>query len=404
MSDYVRNVSGKDCFKVKPKLSFVGYYNTMAIEQRAVSNAAVILPEYMTAPLNQEKFPHMGQVITHMVTSTSYTALEVDEFLASRPRLTMDDPDFDRAKIDMDNLAANSLKREFVDAPFIIHSVGSEGLKDQEKTGLKVKTVVGRFGHGRSFKSTDLIPAKFNESIDLVNDPVEGTDSAMLGEPGAIVVVGLSTKGGMRETPKGIKLMKKIVGPEELQGIIHLDESDTANLAACAKALGIRPEDIDVVGLDGPTRQRNYALRDAVRDFGANWIGISRGDLVPGLKAATRGFENGRLTLSMGIGGYEEGVITAAGAKNGAVMQARAWHDDPEIRQIHGEFLDTHDLVPGKPEHSMVIFSAITSDPWFGISGIEQIDGEKRIHSLVISSVGEQRFIQSIPTHPTTIS
>jgi fructose-1,6-bisphosphatase/sedoheptulose 1,7-bisphosphatase-like protein len=398
-------VSGKNWNSVKPVLRLVVYDGQMAIEAvpQMTERPDLWHTDAMQAQERHERFPNPNRVMNHMVATTSHVASVVDGYLRSIDRLQIGDPNFDPAKIEMDNLAAAALRQMFTEAPFIINSKLSEGKKDEEKTKLKVDTVVEISGHGKRFNSAEEIPARYRDAVDVANDPVEGTDSAMLGEPGAIVVVGIGDAGGMHETPKGIKYMKKLAAPPELNGVIHIDMDDKELLDAAARKLGIRPEDITVVGLDGPGRERNFPLRDNVRDFGSNWMGISRGDLVPGIKA-TRGFENGKLLLAMGIGGYEEGVITAAATGNGAVVMGRPWHKDPEIRAQNDKLLLASDLVGGNPDHRMVVYSVITPDSWFGSPGVQIVDGEKRIYSQAFVGKDTHRFLHVIPQPHSFIS
>lgn len=348
----------------------------------------------MQEDVRNERFPNLKRVINHAVSATSSTALAVDDFLDRTPIPSPEN--FDRVKIQMDNIAGAELRRILVLAPHLIYSNAGEGLKDELATGLKVDTVIGIFGNGKVYKKSAEIPAYITEAVDSANDPIEGTDSALLREPDAVSIIAVGPRGTLLETPKGVKYMKKLFGPKELQGAIHVDIDTNDNLASACKELGIRPEDITVIGLDGPRRDRNFQTRDDVIAFGSNWYGIKRGDLLPGLKAATKGFKDGKLTLLMTIGGYEEGVINLAGATAfGGVGMGRAWHEDPDVSAANPGLIDASAL-GRRQDQFIVAYSSITGDTWMGVSPIEHLPGEKRVHSLVLANGQEHRFVQRV--------
>jgi len=112
--------------------------------------------------------------------------------------------------------------------------------------------------------------------------------------------------------------MEKIaVGPEG-RGVIDLDRSPTENLRAVADARGVYVADLTVAILDRP---RHETVIEEVRRAGARVKLLRDGDVAAAM--ATTRPESG-IDLLMGIGGSQQGILTAAALRCAAGdMQAR---------------------------------------------------------------------------------
>ena len=105
-----------------------------------------------------------------------------------------------------------------------------------------------------------------------------------------------------------------------------------------------------------------------------------------------------RYLLSMGAGGYEEGVADAIAAVPLGFFQGRVYHEKPEVMErFGGKVLEARDLVGENPRENMVVYSSITRDPWLGNPGILRGQDQMTVYSNVISHRGEQRYAYQIP-------
>jgi len=121
--------------------------------------------------------------------------------------------------------------------------------------------------------------------------------------------------------------MEKIaIGPGYPKGIIDLDASPEDNVAALAKAKGVKPNEITTLVMDRP---RHEELIARLRKIGCSIRLITDGDVV-GVIQCTEPEKTG-IDLYLGIGGAPEGVL-AAGALRcvGGQMQGRLILDTPE--------------------------------------------------------------------------
>ena len=121
--------------------------------------------------------------------------------------------------------------------------------------------------------------------------------------------------------------MEKIaIGPGAPAGTVDLRRSPAENLAALAKARGVKVTDLSACILDRP---RHAKLIEAVRATGAAIRLIGDGD-VAGVIHTTNSANTG-IDIYMGIGGAPEGVLAAAALRcTGGQMQGRLILDTPE--------------------------------------------------------------------------
>src|SRR5271154_102687 len=88
-------------------------------------------------------------------------------------------------------------------------------------------------------------------AIDIALDPLEGTTLTAKAMSNALAVMAWAPKGTMLNAPD--TYMDKIAcGPGYREGVIDLDASPAANVAALAKAKGVSAAEINVCVLDRP--------------------------------------------------------------------------------------------------------------------------------------------------------
>ena len=212
-------------------------------------------------------------------------AVRVTEFAALAASRLMgrgDEKAADQAAVDAMRRALNSLD---IDGKVVI----GEGERD-EAPMLYIGEKVGT-GNG--------------PKIDIALDPLEGTTITAKGGSNALAVMAMADAGGFLHAPD-VYMDKLGVGPDLPEGVVDLDNTPEQNLAALAKAKGVKLEDLVVCILDRP---RHQEMIGRVRDAGARIMLISDGD-VSGVIATTKA-ESG-VDIYMGSGGAPEGVLAAA--------------------------------------------------------------------------------------------
>ncbi len=283
---------------------------------------------------------------------TAKVAYAVSDYLRGRQIPTLDTRGSEITA--MDNFAADVLRTRLSHTrDFTWDSVAGEGVWDG------AKTVVGKFGRGR-------------RQVTMINDPVENSKAAISRQEGAIVVMAGSTPGGLWTPPEGVEYLDKFVGPSEVRGKVSLDMEIEDRLDVLRDVFNVRPDEIDVIAL---WRPRHEEMVRRIRRYGAQFVPIGAGDLAAGIAAAAMTNPDNPTILN-GIGGAEEGVITAAAAEVlGGEALMKVWSEEhPELMEKHPEQLGLKNLVPGNRDHTFVTFTAITYEPMLGIQGVMDSD------------------------------
>lgn len=169
---------------------------------------------------------------------------------------------------------------------------------------------------------------KQGPKVHIAVDPLEGTTLCAKDMPGSIAVMAMAGAGSLLYAPD-VYMDKIAIGPGYPQGIIDLDASPADNIAALAKAKGVKPSEISTLIMDRP---RHAKLIEEVRKTGCSIRLITDGD-VAGVIFCTQPGKTG-IDLYLGIGGAPEGVLAAAALRCvGGQMQGRLILDTEEKRQ-----------------------------------------------------------------------
>lgn len=145
-------------------------------------------------------------------------------------------------------------------------------------------------------------------------------------------MLAIAERGGLLHAPD-MYMHKIAVGPGYPDGVVDIDASPKDNLAALAKAKGVKVSDLTACILDRP---RHAELIAAVRETGAAIQLIPDGDIA-GVIWTTDSAETG-IDIYLGSGGAPEGVLAAAALRCiGGQMQGRLapeLHSDKERPEL----------------------------------------------------------------------
>lgn len=276
-----------------------------------------------------------------------------------------------------DQLAVNAMRKALNSLEIDGQVVIGEGERDE----APMLYIGERVGQGRGPK------------VDIALDPLEGTTIAATGGYNALAVVAMAQAGGFLNAPD-VYMNKIAVGGGLPDGIIDLDASPAANIAAVAKAKQADVTDLQVCIL---LRPRHEELIAKVRETGARIMLIGDGD-VSGI-IATAQAETG-VDLYMGIGGAPEGVLAAAALQCiGGQMQGRLVfrNDDEKARATRMGITDfnrkynLNDLA-----HGEVMFAATGVTNGAMLKGVRRYAGGAETHSIVMrAATGTVRVIEA---------
>jgi fructose-1,6-bisphosphatase II len=231
-------------------------------------------------------------------------------------------------------------------------------------------------------------------SCDVAVDPIDGTRLTAVGQPNALAVIALASRGSMFFPGAAVYMEKVATGPEAAE-VVDITAPPEENVSMVAKAKGVRPEEIGVVILD---RDRHTELIAAVREVGARVFLISDGD-VAGAIAAAQSRRSG-IDLLLGIGGTPEGVIAAAALKClGGAIQGRLFprNDDERERLAEAGYdpdrvLTTEDLCAGND----VFFAATGITDGSLLRGVRYDEDGAITYSMVMRArSGTVRYVEA---------
>ena len=220
-------------------------------------------------------------------------------------------------------------------------------------------------------------------SIDIALDPLEGTTLTAKAMANALAVMAWAPAGTMLQAPD--TYMDKIaVGPGFPAGVVDLDRSPAENIAAVAKAKGVKPSEVTACVLDRP---RHADIIASLRSIGTRVHLITDGDVAGVIHTADP--ETG-VDIYLGQGGAPEGVLACAALKCvGGQFQGRLVFRNADERG-RAERLGLTDFDKKYDLHEMVrgpaIFAATGVTKGALLDGVRFKDGFVHTHSLVMDS------------------
>ncbi|MBK7896409.1 MAG: fructose-bisphosphatase class II family protein [Candidatus Promineifilaceae bacterium] len=232
--------------------------------------------------------------------------------------------------------------------------------------------------------------------VDVLVDPIDGTNLLIRGKPGAISVVGIAPAGTVW-SPVPARYMEKIVVDRQAAAALVpqcMDAPAAWTLALIARHKKKSVRDLSVVVLERP---RNQHLIDEIRECGARVLLRDEGDAEGALIAATEGTD---VDVLMGIGGASQGILAACAVKaSGGAMLARLRPQDAEerenIRQAglnESRILTCSELVSS----NQIFFAATSITDSVLLPAMQFWGNYASTHSLLIrSETGTRRIIHA---------
>ncbi|HMQ52542.1 MAG TPA: fructose-bisphosphatase class II family protein [Anaerolineae bacterium] len=259
-----------------------------------------------------------------------------------------------------------------------------EGLNWIDMDGQIVIGEEGRLGYPSPLDSGRSVGTGHGPKLDVIVDPIDGTNSVVRGRPGAISVIGVAPRGSMWSPTPAIYMDKIVVDHEGAEALLPecMDAPAAWTLALIARAKKKSVRDLQIIVLDRP---RHRDLIDEIRAAGARVLLHFDGDTAGALVAATPG---AGADILMGIGGVPEGVSAACAVKAmGGAMLGRLAPQSPQEREsLEANNLSTtrilscDDIVSSN--QILLAVTGITPGPL--LDGVRYKGREAHTHSLLI--------------------
>lgn len=258
------------------------------------------------------------------------------------------------------------------------------------------KIVVGeeeRLGVHTSLDSGHKVGTGEGPFLDVVLDPIDGTELLTVGHSDAISVIGVAPRGTMRSLYPAIYMDKMVVDREAAEFLVPecIDAPVAWTLAHVARGKNKKVRDLVVFVLNRP---RHKHLIEEICTAGARVILRSQGDIAGAIMAASH---HVHVDLLMGIGGVSEGVVAACGIKalGGAMLGRITPQSNHERTAVRDAKLDTRqiftceDLISGNE----VIFVATGVTDGTLMSGVHYHGDRAQTESIILRGKTKTRRV-----------
>ncbi len=238
--------------------------------------------------------------------------------------------------------------------------------------------------------------------LDVVVDPIDGSNLLAQGRPGAISVAGIASRGTMWASQSARYMEKFVVDRHVAKALVSdcLDAPAAWTLALVARVKKKPVRDLVVFVLDRP---RHQDLIEEIRSAGARVMLRIDGDISGALLAAST--EHPYVDVLMGIGGVSEGVVAACAVRalGGAMLARLAPQSNVEREAIRAEGVEVDRILTGSQlvADNQVFFVAtgITDGPL--LNGVSYHGTEVRTETIVLrGETGTRRIIRAEHTVP----
>ena len=268
-------------------------------------------------------------------------------------------------------------------------------LQDVDIDGTIVIGEEGRLGDATPLDTGQKVGTGVGPAVDVVVDPIDGTELLIHGHPGALSLVGVAPRGSMYSPAPAVYMEKIVVDVDAAHALVKecIDAPAAWTLALVARIKQKAVRDLSVIVLDRP---RHADLIEEIRAAGARILLRDEGDAEGALIASTPGTN---VDILMGVGGVSEGVIAACAVKamNGAMLARLAPQTEQERAEIiaakmdPGRVFTADDLVAG----NQIFFAATGITDSTLLKSVQYYGRNVETHSLLLrSETRTRRFIR----------
>jgi fructose-1,6-bisphosphatase II len=273
----------------------------------------------------------------------------------------------------------------------------ASALKTVDIAGQIVLGEEGRLGEYSPLSTGKPVGSGNGPELDVVIDPIDGTNLVIKGHTGAISIIAVAPRGSIwSPDPSAVYMEKIIVDSDVADALVPecLDAPAAWTLALIARVKKKSVRDLTVIVLD---RARHRDLMEEIRSSGARILLRAEGDVVGALEAAVRG--RGADVL-MGIGGVPEGLIAACAVKalGGAMLARLSPQTENERLAVEKSGLDTKRILNCDElvTSNQVYFAATGITDSVLLPSIEYRGNRVATHSMLLRAETEtRRFIQA---------
>ncbi len=271
-----------------------------------------------------------------------------------------------------------------------------EEINTLEMNGYIVIGEESKSGLHSPLDSGNWVGNRHGPEMDVVLDPIDGTNLLVHGRSGAISAVGVAPRGAMWSPYPAVYMEKLVVDREVAHALVKetLDAPAAWTLAMIARIKKKTIRDLVVFVLDRP---RHQDLIEEIRAAGARVALRREGDIAGAILAA---LPDSGIDVLMGIGGAAEGVMAACAVKalRGAMVARLAPQSAQEQRQIEEaglsltQVMNQDELVQGDD----IFFAATGVTDGMLLDGVRYAGGMAYTHSLVLRArTGTRRMIRA---------
>jgi len=271
-----------------------------------------------------------------------------------------------------------------------------EALNEVPMNGYVVIGEEGRLGEHSPLDSGQRVGTGEGPELDVVLDPIDGTESVVKGHPGAISVACVAPRGSMWSPTPAIYMEKIVVDREAAKVLVPecIDAPAAWTLALIARVKRKAVRDLQVIVLDRP---RHHDLIDEIRTAGARVLLRADGDTAGALIAAWSG---AGADVLLGIGGVPEGVTAACAVKaiGGGMLGRLSPQSEEERLALEAAQLDPKVILTCNQlvTSNQIFFAATGVTDGTLLHGVQYHGDEAQTQSLIIrSETGVRRTVHT---------
>ncbi|MCA9928181.1 MAG: fructose-bisphosphatase class II family protein [Anaerolineales bacterium] len=282
----------------------------------------------------------------------------------------------------------------------LTHKAACQAMADALNTlDMQGRVVFGeedRLGPNSPLCSTEIVGLGDGPEVDVLVDPIDGTNLVIRGLPGAVSLVCVAPRDTVW-SPVPAKYMEKIIVDQEAADVLLpecLDAPAAWTLALIARAKNKAVRDLSVVVLN---RERHEDLVAELRAAGVRVMLRDEADSEAAFLCVT---PNTGVDLVMGVGGASQGVMTACIVKamRGAMLMRLAPQSDEERALLNAVGLDYNRIMTQddivKTKQLFIAITGVTNSTL--LPEMQYFPDFARTHSYLIrAETGTVRYIKA---------